>query len=114
MIQLESRLKLIKVRVPQTRTGSTPGKVFRSAYWTVYERSWSPDQSDIHPTSVTIYNIAALIEVYHHEFISKKVQIKIKSLLAKRSYWEQQLKKEKSDLYKVVSVMQKDITQARV
>lgn len=71
-------------------------------------------EADKSGTNVRIYNIAALIEVYHHEFISKKVQIKIKSLLEKRSYWEAELRKEKSDLYKVLSVMKKDIGQVEV
>ena len=71
-------------------------------------------EADQSGTNVRIYNIAALIQVYHHEYISKKVQIKIKSLLEKRSYWEAELRKEKSDLYKVLSVMKKDISQVWV
>lgn len=71
-------------------------------------------EADKSGTNVRIYNIAALIDVYHHEFISRKAQIKIKSLLEKRSYWEAELRKEKSDLYKVLSVMKKDIGQVRV
>ena len=70
-------------------------------------------EADQSGTNVRIYNIAALIQVYHHEYISKKVQIKIKSLLEKRSYWEAELRKEKSDLYKVLSVMKKDISQVK-
>ena len=70
-------------------------------------------EADQSGTNVRIYNIAALIQVYHHEYISKKVQMKIKSLLEKRSYWEAELRKEKSDLYKVLSVMKKDISQVK-